>query len=1074
MKTCTICGTANPDGMRFCGGCGASLAGDKPAIGAAARRQVTVVFCDLVGSTPLSQRVDPEDLGTILLAFRNVVAAAARRHGGSIMRFLGDGVLLCFGYPVAHEDDAINAVRCGHEVVEAMRAVDLSGVDVVDWVPATRIGIHTGLTLVGALGTGETGEVGALVGEVPNLAARIQEHARAHRVVISSTTYRLVERRIECRRLGTVALKGVREAMDLFEVVNVRPNLDDPLRVREAVAVAPTGREAVYNLVHERWILARDGAGQVGTVIAEAGMGKTHLMRAVAARILAEGARVLIASCLAETSGSVFHPIATMLRRELDLEGATIEHAQTAIRSTMENLGGDVASSLAVATLLAFDQAQGGAHLLSAAVDRAQAFALIAAWIASAAAGRPTLFVVEDLHLADPSTLEFLEVVIDQVAGSPCLLLATSRPGIASAWSQRSFAFTLQLGPLPTPAVLEMVRSLATARSLSAEAVSHIARRSDGVPLYIEEITKATLEQAANGQADDQAVIGRSQTGIPPTLQETLLSRLDRLGPAKSVAQLAACLGTEFSRDLLLAVQDGAAVQLDRLLDVLVRAEILVRHGLGAGARYSFRHGLLQEIAHDSLLRAQRRQLHGRIADVIISQFPGLVARRPEEVAHHCAAGDMPEKAIQYWRAAAHRAYVSSGFVEAVEFLRSACRQVLHIKGQARDRIELSLQVDLGTALIATHGEASPEVEKAYARAEALLRQSDGMELTFSALRGLQSFYQVRGPLDTSRRLAERLGQVAEASGDKVARVEAMRRLGWCLFCLGDFSGGHQLLRDTLALYEPSNARRHIVQHSVDPAVLARINLAWLKAFAGAQAKAEEEIVSAIGYGESLGHGLSLAYALGIGAAVHQTLDQPDRAAQRAGEALALARRCHLPYWIAFGTLMQGWAMTVRGDAAALGELDSGLAAYRASGARLFVPYGLALRADVLLRLGRHAAAEEVLAVARSEAAEVQCRFIWPELLRLTACGLLQRSDVGHAVVVDAFDTALAAADEVGAGVTALRIVGDGRSADVWPATGLAAADARAHGIVARNQTSGEAAGLSPRDGAGAPRPSSA
>jgi class 3 adenylate cyclase/tetratricopeptide (TPR) repeat protein len=1038
MTTCGICGTENQDEMRFCGSCGGMLLPSRSVLGTAERRHVTVVFCDLVESTPLSQQVDPEELGIVLLRFRNIAAEAARHHGGNLIRFLGDGVLLCFGYPIALEDDTVNAVRCGHEIVDALKILDIPELGAIDWVPAARVGIHTGLTLVGDLGSGDVNESQTLVGEVPNLAARIQQYAPPNGVVISAATHRLVEKRIECQALGSVHLKGVRDPISLFVTTSVRPALDDPLRVRNAIASAPVGRDAEYNLIVARWELACAGNGQVGVLIAEAGMGKTHLARAVAARALEGSARVLVAACLKETSGSVLHPIAAMLRHELGLNGATVDEARGTIRDHMERLGGDETASLAVATLLGFAEPQ-GANLLSGAVDRAQAFALIAEWIVSAEDGRPTLFVLEDFHLADPSTLEFLGGLADQVAGGPCLLLATARPGVSAPWDHRSHGFTLHLGRLPLSSVSKLINDISDHAALPQRAVLRIAQRSDGVPLYVEEITKTVIEQLENGY------------GVPSTLQEILLSRLDRLGEAKPIAQLASCLGTEFAGELLFALYAGHAAEFGHLMEVLVSAEILIRHGVGNNARFSFRHGLFQEIAYHSLLRSRRRRYHSQIAEVIDSRFPNLAANNPEILAQHCAAGGLPEKAIQHWRAAAHLAYASSGFEEAVEFLRSALGQVPLIDvASRRDSLELALQVDIGTALIATHGEASPEVEHAYSRAESLLQQTDGKELNFPALRGLQTFYQVRGPLKTSRQLAERLSLMADTSSDKVAQVEAMRRLGWCLFCQGELAQSRKRLRDAIALYDPANAQLHIIQHSVDPAVLGRINLAWLEAFAGEQEHARREVAEAIGYGEALGHGLSLAYALGISAAVYQTLGDHDLAESQATKTLALARQRHLPYWTAFGALMRGWARAVRGDSDGLAELDSGLTAYRASGARLFVAYGLALKAQALLRFSRASDAEETLATAKREAADVQCRFVLPNILYLSAHCQHCLSGGDAAMTAGAFAAALAEAVSIGAGQIAQQILADGGKAGVWTSNEVASLTGQLSEMAAR------------------------
>ncbi|WP_395711640.1 ATP-binding protein [Reyranella sp.] len=1020
--------------MRFCGNCGSALQPATAIEGPSERRHVTVAFCDLVASTALAQQIDPEDFGAVILQFRNIIAEAVHRYGGQMVKFLGDGAMLCFGYPTAHEDDTVNAVKCAHRIVDALKLIDLGELKPINWAPAARVGIHTGLTLVGDLGTGELNDRGTLIGEVPNLAARIQQRAPSNGVVLSSFTHRLVERRIECRSLGTVELPGVRDPIALYESLGARAELDDPLHFRGALPAPPIGRDAEYNLIVSRWELAYSGNGQIGMVIAEAGMGKTHLMRAVAARAQQANARILVASCQRETSGSVLHPIAAMLRKELGLADVSGEWAIEAIHAAMERLGGDESTSVAVATLLSFTEPE-GTTLLSTSVNRARAFALIAEWIVSTGDDRATLFVVEDLHLADPSTLEFLGRMTGHVAGAPCLLLATARPDVPSLWDHRSHGFTLHLGRLPTLSVSRLIDEFADGNALPETTVRRITQRSDGVPLYIEEITKAVVEHL-RGSASRA---GTPELVIPPTLQELLLSRLDRLGNAKPVAQLASCLGFEFPGELLFALRDDDSARLRDMIEILVRAEIMIRHGVGSGAHFSFRHGLFQEIAYNSLLRSQRHAWHAEIAHLISSRYPELAEKSPENLARHCAAGGLPELAIQHWRKAAHLAYSSSGFVEAVEFLRSALEQLPEIAAAStHDGYELALQVDLGTALIATRGEASPEVERAYNRAETLLQTTDGKELSFPALRGLQTFYQVRGPLKTSHQLAQRLRQTANAAGDVILQVEALRRLGWCQFCQGHFAEARENLRRAIELYDPANAQHHIVHHSVDPTVLGRINLAWLESLAGNGEEARRQAAEAVRYAGVLGHGLSLAYGLGISAAVHQTLDELEQAERFASETQALARRRHLPYWIAFGTLMKGWSRAASGDPDGLVELDAGIAAYRASGARLFVPYGLALRAHALAAMARTGEAQGLLAEAQRDMADVGCRFVMPQVLHLSAlCVAATTIDPG--AIKEAFEAAFTEAADMGAGQVARAVLADGMKAGIWTSQDIAA-----------------------------------
>lgn len=1008
---CTACGRTNSDSARFCGGCGAPLAQRCAACGAVnalsnrfcvecgtklspasatrqtqpaelERRQLTVMFCDMVGSSRLTERLDPEEYGDLLLRYRGICATAIRRYGGFVARYIGDGILAYFGYPQAHDDDARAAVRSALDIVADLTVFSDQIRIERDLEVRAHIGIHTGLVIVSDLSSAETHEASAIVGETPNVAARLQSLAPASTILISATTHELVRNYFDCRPFEVQRLDGNGRPFGAFQVLARKRSRGqlDALRARDLSALEGRGEE--LSSLRHRWDLAKAGQGQVALISGEPGIGKSRLVLALDEALAAEPHTSLVAYCASHTSHSAFLPVAELIEREADLGGdLAVDIRLRRLETFATERGIAPAGAVPVLARLLSLRTPGQMDLdpEPPRQQRQRTLETLVGWVIAEARRRPTILIVEDIHWADASTIDFLGLLIPQVARNPLLVVLTSRPEFSMPWPLHSHMLHIILQRLHPTHVERMIAGLARRRPLPESVMREVIAKSDGVPLFVEELTKTILE-----------VGGIVEPTIPATLQGSLSARLDNLNVTRLVAQIAATIGREFPYRLIEALWPGSTEELQQNLARLVDAEILFQEGLLPEASFVFKHALLREAAYQTLLLSRRRECHTRIAVTIEERFPALVEAQPEFIAHHYVLGGRPERAAPFWHRAGTRALERSATIEAISHLEKGLDAVAATPpSPERNRLELSILVALGNALIAVKGYAAPEVERAYSRARDLAQSSGPSVSMFSVLRGLQSFYQVRGPLRAARDISRQLLTIAEASGERVLRIEADRRLGWCLFCLGEIADGRRLLEESLALYDATLARHHIVTYGSDPAALGCVNLAWLLSFVGRPGDAEQRSAQAIEHARALGHSLSLAYATGMSAAVHQNLGNATRAAALAREARKLAEAREIPYWAAWSMVIEGWADAVAGRIdQGIAAMRRGLAAYRATGAELFRPYSLGLLADTLLRAGRAEEAARELDDAIASAERTAVHFYSAELHRLRAAAL--------------------------------------------------------------------------------------
>ena len=787
----------------------------------AERRQLTVMFCDLADSTRLAGQLDPEDLREVVLAYQAACVEVLQRFDGHVAQYLGDGLLVYFGYPQAHEDDAQRAVRAGLGILDAMETLNTRLAQHQGVRLAVRIGIHTGPVVVGTMGSGGRYEQLAL-GETPNLAARLQSLAAPDTVAISETTHRLVQGYFRYNDLGSPSLKGVETPLRVYRVVE-ESAAQSRLDVAGSTGLTPlVGREHEVGLLQERWAQSRDGLGQVVLLSGEAGIGKSRLVRVLTERVADEGVPWLTLRCSPYHTNSAFYPVIEHLQRLLQWDrhetpAARLDTLEQGLRTTGLPLE-DIVPLLAALLSLPVPE-QYPPLTLSPQRQKQKTQEALVAWLLAETARQPVLAVWEDLHWADPSTLELLDLLLDHVPTARLLLVLTSRPEFRPPWAPRSYVTQLTLPRMPRRQSEEMVLRVTGGKPVPAEVLAQIVAKTDGIPLFIEELVKTILAAGLVQEDTGRYVLTGPlpPLAIPATLQDALMARLDRLAVVKEVAQLGAVLGREFSYELLRAVAPQDEVTLQQALAQLMEAELLYQRGLPPHATYVFKHALIQDAAYQSLLKSTRQQHHQRIAQVLEQLFSDTAATQPEVLAHHYTEAGLSAQAIPYWQQAGQHALQRSAPAEAIAHLTQGLA-VLTTLPETPERLhqELDLQVALGTALRATKGNAAPEVERPYTRARELCAQLGDTPQLFPVLRGLMLYYQGRGQLHTASQLGEQLLRLAQALPDPAHLLLAHFQLGWALCWRGEPAAARTHHTQALALYEPQAHRALAVRYGGD------------------------------------------------------------------------------------------------------------------------------------------------------------------------------------------------------------------------------------------------------------------
>lgn len=950
----------------------------------AERRQLTVMFVDLVGSTALSQRLDPEEMGEVLRAYQNVVIGELVRFEGQVARFLGDGVLAYFGWPTAHEDDAERAVRAALSVITAVEGLNGPG----DMPLKARIGIATGLVVVGeTVGEGSAREEVA-VGQTPNLAARLQALAEPGAVVLASSTYRLLGRLFEYDDLGSQQVKGFAEPVQVWRVIGPS-SVDSRFEaLRGASPGRMVGREQELALLLGRWEQCKNGEGQVLLLSGEAGVGKSRLVRALYDRLPNEhGIRIRL-QCSLHHMHSALWPLIKHLERASRLDQAiSAEARRHNLAAVFTSLAPEVEPSLPLLFEL-LDISGGSNHpilYLSPQQKKRRLFNMLLTHFHALSKQHSLLIILEDAQWIDPTSREIIDAIIEDIGRLPVLLIIVIRPDVLPLWAEHQCVTMLALSRLSGRQIDELITLAAGGRALPSEVVEQIRVRADGVPLFIEELTKTIIEAGIVHEVDGRLELAAPlpSLAIPATLQDSLMARLDRLAVVKEVAQIAACIGRQFSYDLIDTVAHLPADQLIAALHQLVTAQLISRRGAPPEAIYTFKHALLQDAAHQSMLKGRRQQIHAAIAHALESRPAEEGQALPEIVAHHFTEAGLAKSAINCWLRAGERAAGRSAMVEAAAALHRALALITSLQPtKERAQLELRAQAALGRALITTQGQAAPETGQAFDAALALTNQLDDTEEVFGILAGIFVYRMVRADLANALAIAERMLAAARANGGDVANLMAHRCLGVVRFYLGDHVNASRSLERAIELYRDGEHAPLAQRFAYDPKAAALAYLGLCLVATGRTAEAQRRFDQALTHAQVLDHQVSWANTLahvGLGRMVAD-----DLAGVRAN-ADALSRiaadQCY-PYWTAHAALQQGWLHLDQPNGLAV--FADGIDLYRASGARMAVPTLLALEAAAQLRHGQQGNASARLEEACCLMAETGERWYEPEILRLS------------------------------------------------------------------------------------------
>ena len=993
---CPACGGSNPPGVRICRECGA-----EPGAGAAAptdaeRRHLTLLFCDLAGSALLS-RLDPEDLRALVGAYHRCCDRVIGAAGGFVAKYMGDGVLAYFGYPRAQEDDAEQAVRAALELVDAvavLRAPERL---------RARIGIATGLVVVGDLIGQGAAQEHAVVGQTPNLAARLRELANPGEVVIAEATRRLAGGLFEYRDMGPIALKGLPGPVTVYKVLGpgvVRSRF----AARHEGRVPPmVGRAEELDLLLRCWEQAKAGSGRAVLVCGEAGIGKSRLKAALLEATKNTPHRRLRFVCRPHHEASAFHPIIGFFQHAAGFtRNDTPEEKLGKLKEYLRYSDATNDELELIAELLSLPHA--GRDRLAALNPQRRREKIFEALLAQGdrlGAHGPVLMIWEDVHWIDPTSLEVLKMRVERIATRSALVVISARPGFTPPWREQPHIITLELGRLGRPEAAELVRYVTGGKALPPEIMAEILVRSDGVPLFVEEVTKVVLEsgllkEEADGYTASPLV---ARLAIPATLHDSLAARLDRLAQWREVVQVGAALGREFSYELLRTTTGLSDARLQQALGELVRAELVFCRGTSPEAAYTFKHALLQDAAYATMLRDRRRELHARIVATLEAKFRDIVAAQPERLGQHCVAAGLLEKGIKYWLTASRLALTRSTTEEAIALLRKALALLPQVIDHAcRGRLELDLQVALGQALSAAKGYADSEADHAYARALELCEQLGRPRQFVPVLYGQFLLRYHRLDLEWIRKHGEEACRLGEAADDPALQWLGSRMCGTRLAGLGELAEARVQLERCLTLSEAVDRESGGVLPPEGPRVGVLFQLCRVLCCLGyldqARTRMDEMMT------EARQRPLVASYLALSGACFVDWCLRTTEAASldRADQLMAVSIEQGFAQGRVWAVLFRGRSLLAMGHPAeAIALLRSGLSDYYALGISAGVPMFLTSLAEAYRTAGQPEAGLEQIGEAVRVAEATQNRWPMPEALRIRAILLQTMGNRGAA-----------------------------------------------------------------------------
>jgi class 3 adenylate cyclase/predicted ATPase/uncharacterized protein involved in tolerance to divalent cations len=999
--------------------------------GQAEQRQLSVIFSDLVSFTQLSQSLDPEDLNTVVHEYYAVCRAVCERYEGQVANYLGDGVLMHFGYPKAHEDDAHRAVRTGLAVVEGIVALNERLEREMKVKLSIRVGIHTGPMIVGDDRAGDWQKMA--LGETLNIAARVQGVAQENTVVVSSVTHGLIEGYFACTSLGTHELKGVAQPMHVHRV-DSESTARGRLEATSRAMLAPlTGREGQVALLMEEWRKASAGEGRAVLILAEGGLGKSRLVQAMKEHVASlPSAWLTPCQCSPYHQSTAMYPYIDLIERVVlkferteaprerlrRLEGMLVQYgfdAQEAMGyfGPFHSLGPEAGY-----TPSSMDPAQQRRKYMDAMIrildDRSRK--------------QPLLFIVEDLHWVDPTTLETLKELVSMVKRHKMLLLFTARPEFHSPWNGDPHLVTMQLPKLDAQQTRQLCMHVARKKKLPDEVLERINERADGVPLFIEELTKMII---GSGQLVEEEEAFRlngnmDELAIPATLQDSLMARLDRLSAVKEIAQIGAVIGREFSYEMIRYVHPLDDAVMVHSLDQLVEAEIIEQHGIAPRSTYTFKHAMVQEAAYRSLVKSRRQHYHRLIAHAIEEHFPEIPEVEPEMLAYHYGKANLGWQAIPYLIKAGEKAVARSAHTEAIVHFERGLDQVKALSDTAqRWQLEIRLLIGLGASLTATHGYGAKQVEHAYSHARDLCEQFGTPGQLFQASYGLWRLHMLRAEYHVATRQGEYLLDLASRQENEAFLIAAHRALGATLFYRGEFQRARDHVESVIAMTGEEGESATLIRDIydvVDPRVTCRSYRSWILWMQGFPDQAKTESLRAIALAEKLNHPFSIALALSFATWLEQFLSDAARVNELAQRAIVHCEAHGFPFWIGWNQVLLGWSNAAQGAdlTAEVEKINEGLSYWKEKGSELGRGYFFSLLADVHLRAGQPVRAMEVLTRARTFMYERDERYWEAERQRLSGeAELAMGTETEQAVI--RFKDAIAIAQRQGARSLELR-----------------------------------------------------
>ena len=1008
---CSSCGHANSPSAKFCANCGTKLAGvsttptataaatatPAPAESSAERRQLTVMFCDLVGSTALSTQLDPEDLGRVIGEFRAACANAVGRFGGSVAKYMGDGALVYFGYPEAYEDAAARAILAGLALVEAAGALRSS----IRVFPQLRVGIATGTVVVGELIGDGAAQERVAVGETLNLAARLQALAAPDSIVISEATWTLAGGAFNYEDLGPQTLKGISTPVRAWAVVGEN-SADGRFAARTRTGVTPLiGRLDEIGLMRQRWERALDGDGQVVFLSAPAGMGKSHMTQAFRDGLGEVQPACIQFFCSPYHTNSTFHPFI----RQLEFAAGFDRHdpADRKLDKLESVLAGPAHAVTEAAPLLAamlsipytqrYPQLE---TIMSELVRKQRTMHVLEEQLVFLSTRGPVLMIFEDAHWADATSIELMGRILNRVAGHRVMVIANFRPEFVPPWVGLGHATLLTLNQLSRRQANELINKTAAGVTLPDPVIEQIIAKAQGVPLFVEEITRSVIASRSLEDRDGRHHLDDAASFvIPATLQDSLVARLDRLGSAKDVALAASIIGREFPFDILAAVASLDHSALTAALEQLVRSDLVAQRGEPPNATYSFKHALIQDAAYQTILKSRKRDLHRHVAQTFESRFPELARNEPEVLAYHYTEAEVVDRALDFWRKAAERASASLAHAEATGHIRRALALITALpEGSACDEWELVFLTLMGPAHMALEGWDSPNAHATYDRARALADRLGRTGDIFRSLWGLWMGAHSAGQHAKAGPLLDEIYELLKKTDEAEYVVQAHHAAGSQMHAEGNLRRARDYIGQCLSAYRiDTHGNLAMTYGAHDPGCCSLGMAASTLLMLGYPDQAHEASLKALSLGRQVGFQTGIAHTTRYRVALCIMLNEPGLATESVGEGLEVSEKFNLGPYLQPLALCDGWIRAFSGDVTeGLRRAEQALAALRAAPTGKYqLPMLTAFVGQIRLAAGDIEGALTLFGDALDLARRNGEMYYLAEILRLMAEALLAR-----------------------------------------------------------------------------------